>query len=147
MPEPATTIRYDRNLIDTLLRDHAELGRLFSRIGKAGKAGDVGEARSLLISFKARLKAHIVVENARFYDYLEQASAGDPRTLRLLRGYRREMAQIARNLFAFVRQYHGSQFLAEELAQFNDDHAVVGKQLEHRLDAEEDNLYRLYRQP
>lgn len=140
-------IRYDPGVIDTLLRDHNELGRLFSRIGEAGKAGDVGETRSLLVTFKARLKAHIVAENARFYDYLEQAYADDARTLRLLRGYRREMAKIARNVLAFVHQYQTSGFEPEDRAQFNEDHAGVSKQLEHRLDAEEDNLYRLYRQP
>ncbi|HET7561623.1 MAG TPA: hemerythrin domain-containing protein [Rhodanobacteraceae bacterium] len=145
--ESAAAIRYDPGLIDTLLRDHAELGRLFSRIGEAGKAGDAGEARSLLVTFKARLKAHIVAENARFYDFLEQVSVDDPATLRLLRGYRREMAQIARAVLAFVHKYQASGFAPQDRAQFSEDHVIVGKQLEHRLDAEEDNLYRLYRQP
>lgn len=145
--DPAAAIRYDPGLIDTLLRDHSELGRLFSRIGEAGRAGEPGETRSLLITFKARLKAHIVAENARFYDYLEQASAGDARTLRLLRGYRREMAKIARDVLAFVHAYQSGGLTPEAPAQFSDDHIRVGKLLEHRLNAEEDNLYRLYRQP
>lgn len=144
-PGRGDAIRYDPRLLDTLLRDHAELGTLLRRIGAAGESGVAREARSLLVTFKARLKAHIVAENARFYDYLEQVSAGDPATLRLLRGYRREMAGIARDVLAFVHRYQATGIDPAHRVQFLAEHAATSKRLAHRLDAEEDNLYRLYR--
>lgn len=138
-------ILYDPGLIDSLLRDHAELGLLFRRIGDAGTAGNAGEARSLLTTFKARLKAHVVAEDVRFYDYLEQAAVNDAGTLRVVRRYRREMAEVAHRVFTFVDTYQSSMFEAGDRARFARDFKAVERALEHRLDSEEDSLYRLYR--
>ncbi|TAN08063.1 MAG: hemerythrin domain-containing protein [Rhodanobacteraceae bacterium] len=150
---PATTaapgrveaILYDPRLIDALLRDHAELGRLFTQLGAVGKTGNLGEARSLLLTFQARLKAHVVAENVRFYDYLEQSLAHEPETLHVVRTYRRKMVAIGRTVFAFVQKYQTSTFTPGERRQFAADYETVGAALESRLDNEEDNLYRLYR--
>lgn len=144
-PDNAEKILYDPRLIDALLRDHAELGRLFARIGVVGKAGNFSEARSLLLTFQARLKAHVVAENVRFYDYLEQLLANEPDTLRVVRTYRRKMAAIGHSVFAFVQKYQSCAFTPDEHRQFAEDYKVVGLALESRLDNEEDNLYRLYR--
>lgn len=141
----AEMILYDPRLIDALLRDHAELGRLFAQIGAVGKAGNFGETRSLLLTFQARLKAHVVAENVRFYDYLEQLLAHEPDTLRVVRTYRRKMAAIGHNVFAFVQRYQACTFTTDEQRQFAIDYQAVGMELESRLDNEEDNLYRLYR--
>lgn len=138
-------ILYDPRLLDSLLRDHVELGRLFGRIGDAGKAGEAREMRSLLITFKARLKAHLVVENVRFYDYLEQSLANEPETARMVHNYRRKMTRIASDVFDFIQKYQSSRLTPEERQQFDSDYGTVGAELEHRLDSEEDNLYRLYR--
>lgn len=141
----AGTIQYDPRLLDSLLRDHVELGRLFGRIGDAGNAGEARELRSLLITFKARLKAHLVVENMRFYDYLEQSLADEPETARMVLNYRRKMTRIASDVFDFIQKYQSSRLTPEERRQFSPDYEAVGAKLEQRLDSEEDNLYRLYR--
>jgi regulator of sigma D len=144
-PDRAEKILYDPRLIDALLRDHAELGRLFARIGTVGEAGNFSEAHSLLLTYQARLKAHVVAENVRFYDYLEQSLADDPDALRVMRTYRRKMAAIGHSVFAFVQKYQSCAFTPDERQQFAADYKVVGQALENRLDNEEDNLYRLYR--
>lgn len=146
VPARAGLIAYDARLIDSLLRDHAELGRLFAQAGVAGTAGNARDARALLITFKARLKAHIVAENTRFYDYLEQTIVEDRETARMVRNYRRKMAGIARHVLAFVHRYQGSAFAPAEREAFGVVHAAVLHELEQRLDSEEDTLYRLYRQ-
>jgi hypothetical protein len=138
-------ILYDPRLIDALLRDHAELGELFAGIGTAGDAGNFGEARSLLITFAARLKAHVVVENVRFYDYLEQICADDPATARVAHTYRRKMTDIGERVLVFIRKYRHSAFTAADREQFAVDYQAVGIALEERFNNEEDNLYRLYR--
>lgn len=145
VPDPAGLIHYDPRLLNELLRDHAELGWLFGRIGDTAKAGDAGEARSLLITFKARLKAHIVAENVRFYDYLEQSLTSGSDTARMVSRYRREMTNIAGEVLAFIDRYQSSAFGPSDRLQFAAEYEVVGRALEHRLDSEEDNLYRLYR--
>lgn len=146
-PIPAAAPRqigYDPKLIDSLLRDHAELGRIFSSIGEAHKTGNFNEIRPLLINFKSRLEAHVLTENVRFYNYLEQLLASDPNNTGVMHDFRREMNGIARGVIDFVKKYQSSNFTPEERRQFASDYEAVGKILEQRLDNEENNLYPLY---
>lgn len=145
---PAATPRrvgYDPKLIDALLSDHARLGAIFGRIGKAGEAGDYVEARKLLTHFKSSLQAHILTENVRFYTYVEALTADDHESAKLMHEFRRDMNTIARQVVEFVKKYQASDFASRtEREQFAKDYATVGGLLEHRLDSEENDLYPLY---
>lgn len=146
-PIPAAVPRqigYDPKLVDSLLRDHAELGRIFGNIGDAQKSGNFNDIRTLLIQFKTRLEAHVLTENVRFYNYLEQTLAGDANNTGVMHDFRREMNTIARSVIDFVKKYQSSTFTPEDHRQFATDYDTVGKILEHRLDSEENNLYPLY---
>lgn len=145
VPQTAGRVGYEPRLIDTLLRDHAELGRVWGRIGAAADAGNFGEVHLLLITFKSRLDAHLLTENLRFYNYLEQILANDPRNSRMVHEFRHEMDEIAHEVVTFIKQYQACGFEPQERRQFAPDYETVGKRLEHRLDCEEDSLYRLYR--
>lgn len=137
-------IGYDPRLIDSLLRDHAELGRVFGNIGDAQKMGNYADVRPLLVQLKTRLEAHVLTENVRFYNYLQQSLAGDVTDSGTMYSFRREMNSIARSLVEFVRKYQSCAFNPEERRQFAVDYAAVGKMLEQRFDSEENNLYPLY---
>ena len=146
-PIPAAAPRqigYDAKLIDSLLQDHAELGRIFGNVGEARKAGNFNDIRTLLVQFKTRLEAHVLTENVRFYNYLEQTLARDPNNAGVMHDFRREMNNIARSVVEFVKKYQSSSFTPEERQQFAADYEAVGKILEQRLDSEENNLYPLY---
>ena len=147
MPIPAAAPRqigYDSRLINSLLQDHAELGRIFGNIGDAQKADNFNDIRSLLIQFKTRLEAHVLTENVRFYNYLEQSLASDPNNTGVMHDFRREMNNIARSVVDFVKKYQSGTFTPEERRHFATDYDSVGKILEQRLDNEENNLYPLY---
>lgn len=146
-PIPAATPRkigYDAKLINSLLQDHAELGRIFGNIGDAQKSGSFDDIRPLLIQFKTRLEAHVLTENVRFYNYLDQTLSGDASNAGIMHSFRREMNGIARSVVDFVKKYQSSSFTPEERRQFATDYDAVGKILEQRLDSEENNLYPLY---
>lgn len=145
VPSAEGRISHDPRLIDTLLRDHAELGRLYGRIGAAVEAGNFDEVRSFLTTFKSRLDAHLLTENLRFYNYLEQSLADDPGSARMVREFRHEMNDIAHAVVTFIKQYQASDFSPVDRQRFALDYEAVGRKLEHRLDCEEDSLYRLYR--
>lgn len=138
-------IGYDPALIDSLLRDHAELKHLFARIGGLARGGDAHELQALLIDFKSRLEAHVLTENLRFYDCVEASVAGQPDIAAMVHSFRHEMNDIERAVIDFVRQYHACAFSTEERCDFAMHYARVGKLLAHRLATEEDSLYRLYR--
>lgn len=138
-------IGYDPGLVASLLHDHAELGALFGRIGELHRAGVYGEMRALLVSFKSRLEAHVLTENVRFYNYLEQSLGDEPDNAEVMRDFRRDMNGIARGVIEFVKKYQHSDFSVTEQKQFAADYDKVGRMLEQRLDSEESNLYPLYR--
>ncbi len=139
-------IGYDPKLVPSLQRDHAELGGIYHRIGELHEAGgNYDEIRALLINFKSRLEAHLLTENVLFYNYLEQNLPDDSGNNQVMRDFRREMNQIARQVIDFVKRYQSCDFNAAERARFTSDHAAVGRILEQRLDREENNLYPLYR--
>lgn len=137
-------IGYDAKLINSLLQDHAELGRIFGNIGDAQKSGNFDDIRPLLIQFKTRLEAHVLTENVRFYNYLDQSLSGDASNAGIMHSFRREMNGIARSVVDFVKKYQSSNFTPDERRQFATDYDAVGKILEQRLDSEENNLYPLY---
>ncbi|HEX7348686.1 MAG TPA: hemerythrin domain-containing protein [Rhodanobacteraceae bacterium] len=143
-PAAHRSVNYDAKLIESLLRDHAELGRLFGNIGDAEKTGNFSDVRAQLVQFKTRLEAHILTENVRFYTYLDQSLGGDPNNASVMHDFRREMNGIARGVVDFVRKYQACEFSAAERLQFTTDYAAVGKLLEQRLDSEENSLYPLY---
>ncbi|MGH8184659.1 MAG: hemerythrin domain-containing protein [Rhodanobacteraceae bacterium] len=98
----------------------------------------------MLIQFKSRLEAHVLTENMRFYNYLEQSLSSDPNNTGVMHDFRREMNNIARGVIEFVKKYQSSNFTPEARRQFASDYEGVGKILEQRLDSEENNLYPLY---
>ena len=146
-PPPATPRRigYDPKLVDALLDDHARLGAMFARVGKASEEGSYDDVRKLLIHFKSSLQAHILTENVRFYTYVEALAADDQEKTRIMHEFRRDMNAIARQVVNFVKKYQASDFASHtEREQFRRDYATVGGLLEQRLDSEESNLYPLY---
>lgn len=140
----AREIGYDPKLIESLLRDHAELGRIFKSIGDTQTAGKFEDIPSLLVNFKSRLESHVLTENVRFYNYLEKSLASDTNNTDVMLDFRREMNTIARSVIEFVKKYQASRFNPEDRTRFAKDYAAVGKILEQRLDSEEENLYPLY---
>ncbi len=138
-------IRYDPDLIATLQRDHAELGALYQRIGKLHEEGNRAELGRVLGQFKLRLEAHVINENVRFYNYVEQSMKNDRASVELMRGFRRDMNGIVREVLDFVKKYQAAGLAREAYRDFPTDYATVRRALELRLDSEENNLYPLYK--
>lgn len=136
---------FDPGLIDALLRDHSDLRRIFGLIGGLARSGSAHDLHALLIDFKSRLEAHVLTENLRFYDWVEQSVIEDAAVARMVHNFRHEMDGIARTVVSFVKKYQSSELSPEQRAEFARDYALVGKALDHRLATEEDSLYRLYR--
>lgn len=135
-------IGYDATLVDSLLHDHATLGGIYRHIGELQSAARHDDLRAELVNFKSRLEAHVLTENVRFYTYLEQSLDAD--NAEVMHDFRREMNTIARTVVNFVKQYQAAAFTPSQRQQFASDYKKVGEVLEHRLDAEESNLYQLY---
>jgi hypothetical protein len=140
-----TKIGYDPKLIDILHAHHAQLGKIFARIGKAAEDGDIANVRDNLRRFKTSLEAHLLTENVRFYGYLEQKLAADAENLRTLHSFRKEMNTIASSVLGFDRRWQNAEIGSADMQnQFLSEYREIGKLLEQRLDNEESSLYPMY---
>lgn len=135
---------YDSRLIESLKHDHHGLVELFQQIGQVAERGRFHELPALLVAFKTGLESHVIAENVRFYNYVENSLAGDEENLALIRSFRREMNAIARGVVDFVKKYQRAAFNEATRDAFLRDYAVVGGLLSQRIQREETSLYPLY---
>lgn len=98
----------------------------------------------MLNAFKVHLEGHLIAENVRFYNYVENAMQGDADSTALVRSFRREMNAIARGVVDFVKKYQVGNFDQETREAFMTDYQVVGGLLAQRIEREESSLYPLY---
>jgi hypothetical protein len=137
-------IAYDADLVPSLKRDHADLVKLYGAIGEQAKQGDFQQIPQMLNAFKVHLEGHLIAENVRFYNYVENAMQGDPESTALVRSFRREMNAIARGVVDFVKKYQLSAFDQQARQEFMADYQTVYGLLAQRIEREESSLYPLY---
>lgn len=137
-------IAYDPELVPALKRDHADLVKLFGAIGECADQGDFQPIPQMLNAFKVHLEGHLIAENVRFYNYVENAMQHDPESSALVRSFRREMNAIARGVVDFVKKYQVDAFDQRMRAEFMTDYKTVGGLLAQRIQREEGSLYPLY---
>ncbi|HEU0197315.1 MAG TPA: hemerythrin domain-containing protein [Nevskiaceae bacterium] len=137
-------ITYSAQLVPSLLSDHKELFKLYDEITAALEAGQFDSLPKLLGTFKTKLDVHLLSENLRFYCYLEQSLAHHPNELEIMKGFRREMNDIARAAVNFVRKWQVAGITPGSVRTFTMEAKQVRTLLEERMQREESGLYPLY---
>lgn len=137
-------IAYDAELVPALKRDHSDLVKLYGLIGERAQSGDFQQIPQMLNAFKVHLEGHLIAENVRFYNYVENGLQGDAENTALVRSFRREMNAIVRGVVDFVKKYQVGNFDPATRAEFLADYQTVGGLLTQRIEREEGSLYPLY---
>ena len=140
-------IQYDSQLIGTLHKDHEGLLNTWSGIGDLLGKGRFDEIPDGLNRFKRELDHHLLTENVRFYNYVEQQLADDPVDIEIIRDFRQEMNGIARSVTGFIRKYMSSGVGTWNFNAFRKDYRAIGEALQNRIEREECDLYPLYTPP
>lgn len=137
-------IRYDANLVPSLKKDHQQLLGLYGQIKQAAEQGQYALIPAKLRELKHALQSHLVVENVRFYVYVQQHMAADGDASSLIADLRKEMDGIARAAVQFINHYETTPFTAEVAATFLKELGDIGAVLVQRINTEESRLYTLY---
>jgi Hemerythrin HHE cation binding domain len=137
-------IAYDAALVPALMQDHKMLVQLYGQVGEMATRGEYSQIPQMLMAFKVHLEGHLIAENVRFYNYVENSMQGDAENTALIRSFRREMNAIARGVVEFVKKYQVPQFDVQLRNEFMKDYATVGGLLAQRIEREEASLYPLY---
>lgn len=140
-------IRYDAQLVPRLREDHAELLSTFSRVHVLLSEGRFEEIPAALKKFKTRLEGHLLTENVRFYNYVEQQLADDPVNIDIIREFRKEMNSIARTVVGFLKKYMATGVDQSNFNAFRKEYQAIGQALHDRIEREERDLYALYTPP
>ena len=137
-------ITYDPNLVHNLKEDHRQIFRHYEAVTAAcySLAFDLIPAR--LGDLKLSLQAHLVVENVRFYAYVQQQFALDPETSEFIADLREEMDSIGRTARQFVNRYTQERINEYNQNDFKATLELIGAVLTRRIQLEESRLYSLY---
>jgi regulator of sigma D len=141
---PGTEIRYSPDLVDSLKADHQKLLSLYGEIKADFENKDYPIVAEKLEHFKSELQGHLLTENVRLYIYLDRSLASDPTNSELIRGFRREMDNIAKVAMGFINKYSAIGVDEDLASHFGKDFATIGKVLGERIQKEESILYPLY---
>jgi hypothetical protein len=131
-------------LVPALKHDHKVLVQLFGQVGDQAGRGEFEQIPQMLMAFKVHLEGHLIAENVRFYNYVENTMQGDAENTALIRSFRREMNAIARGVVDFVKKYQVARFDDALRQEFMADYRTVGGLLTQRIEREEASLYPLY---
>ncbi len=140
----ANGIGYDAGLVGRLRQDHRELLRIFAAIKRAAGEGDFDRLPDLLISFKQTFQAHMMLENVKFYIYLQLYCELDAETLSLVCEARKEMDGIGQSVAKFVNAHLACVPTPATLEGFKAELSQIGATLLWRVQLEESRLYALY---
>jgi regulator of sigma D len=99
-----------------------------------------------LKDFRHGIQSHLLVENVRFYIYLEHSLQQDPESLSMVHGFRQEMDSIGKAVLAFLNKYKDIDTHSDFAVPFGKDLEEVGAILIARIKREEETLYPLYLQ-
>ena len=144
---PGTKVYYHPHLLEELLEDHVHLLNLFGKIDTAYKKGNTKLAIKTLNNFSNELRAHLLVENTKLYIYVRHSLSEKPKEARIAREFQQEMRGIGKVLNTFVTRFSTETWSDEEREEFGTQLATIGGILIQRIEAEEETLFPLYREP
>jgi iron-sulfur cluster repair protein YtfE (RIC family) len=137
-------IPYDSQLVNKLKDDHQELVRIFTDIKQTAQDGQFNRLPGLLNNLKLAFQTHIMLENVKFYVYVQQHCSHDSETSNFISDVRKEMDDIARTVVRFVKLYSSAPLSKDTVGIFNAELDQIGAVLLQRVELEETRLYALY---
>ncbi len=138
-------INYDPELIPKLKEDHQALVKVYTDILNTYNTGNYALIPAMLNDLKLGLQTHIMLENVKFYVYLQQNWTDDAEIASFVADVRREMDTIARTAVKFVSKYNTPGAISAATATaFKEEFDTIGTVLTKRIQLEETRLYTLY---
>ncbi len=144
VPKNTVGIAYDARLVARLKEEHQELVSIFTAIKMTATEGRFHRLPELLADLKLAFQAHIMLENIKFYSYVQHHFALDEDTLSFVSEVRREMDSIARSVVKFVNTHTATVPTHETVSLFKTELEQIGVALLCRVQLEENRLYTLY---
>jgi len=137
-------IDYDNTLIRKLSEDHTELGRLLNEIKAVSNHRGYMALPELLASFRLVLHAHLILEEVKFYTYVQQLYAKNVNLSSFISDVKKEMNDIASAVMNFIDTYTNQKTIEGNMTEFKRGLTEIGEILARRIHLEETRLFSLY---
>ena len=144
VPAPSTGITYNPNLIAKLKDDHQELFAVYTRLHESATSARFTKITDDLIVLRRAFNGHILLENVRFYVYLERLLKEHPEERSYVHSLRKDMNGIASAVSNFCESWITQQVTALTQSTFTAELEGIGGALTSRVELEETTLYTLY---
>ena len=132
------------NLITQLELNHQQLLALYINIGGCLDLKEYHLLPDQLIQFRQDLKAHLELENIKFYGYLEQNLKEQNQAFLSVRQFRREMRAIDRTVLKFLDYWIDFGINRASASEFKAEYEAMGSALINRIERQEKELYIMY---
>lgn len=137
---------YDPNLIEKLKAQHKSLVDEFLKIEKLLDAGDPKATARQIKKFSQELHKHLIIEDHKFYKYINYELANDPKSCATALRFDEEMKAIGTVIKDFVDKRTSESLWTESaISEIKSELATLTVALLKRMEAEESELYVLYR--
>jgi Hemerythrin HHE cation binding domain len=140
----AAGITYHPTLIDKLKDDHQELFAIYGRLCESTNDKRFVKIAEDLIFLRRAFTKHILVEDVRFYVYLENLLKELPNERNHVRTLKRDMAGISMAVSTFCEMWISTPVTTLNESVFGDHLLKIGNALTTRVELEEKTLYTLY---
>lgn len=141
---PSVGISFNPNLIAKLKGDHQDLFAIYTRLHESATSGRFAKITDDLIVLRRAFNGHILLENVRFYVYLEKLLKDHPEEKNYVHSLRKDMNGIASAVSGFCETWITSTVTPLTQAVFTAELQGIGGALTSRVELEETTLYTLY---
>ncbi len=137
-------VPYNNNLIQTLINEHRDLVKEFTKIAKIAQNKKYKTLKQYLKAFKVNLEIHNYSEKIQLYTYLKNYYK-DMEDEDFIDEMSKSAEEIYKNVFSFLKKYETVEFNDQYLGLFKSELNAIGKILQSRIEIEESELYPLYK--
>jgi len=137
-------VPYNKDLIDTLIKDHKNLIKDFTKITKLAQSKKYKTLKQNLKTFKVNLEIHNYSEKVQLYTYLKNYYK-DTEDEEFIDDMAKSAEEIYKDVFAFLKKYEKIEFNDQYLGLFKSELEAIGRILQSRIEIEETELYPLYK--
>jgi hypothetical protein len=141
---PSVGISYNPNLIAKLKGDHQELFAVYNRLHESAMSALFAKITDDLIVLRRAFSGHILLENVRFYVYLEKLLKDHPEEKNYVHLLRKDMNGIAITVSGFCEKWITNPVTTLTQSGFTAELQSIGGALTSRVELEETTLYTLY---
>jgi hypothetical protein len=137
-------IPFNPTLIDKLKGDHQELFAIYTRLHESATSARFAKITEDIIVLRRVFNGHILLENVRFYVYLERLLKNHPEEKNYVHSLRKDMNGIANAVSTFCEKWITSPVTNLTQSAFTAELQGIGGALTSRVQLEETTLYTLY---